>query len=503
MVREHQPSSSREPADQFISEFTFVEDTLDNRNYKVLLKQEDIVNIAKIEYGWCGEGGNVVFKVIGYEQFKIQLDHYKDILKEKQSLTFIINLNNYHWVTLVITYFQQQFSAYYIDSFGQELPYNISNTLKDEVKNIKDFKIKQHHWYNCGIFALENARVINEALQKSKDPIAAVLDLQLTDDLLKTIREEYARALSRRDKIENKFEVLIKFLERLNKQRLRMQEFNFQNVNILLFFLETLALQDPILQDSGCPDAKSKLWPYEQKLVDQGIIDLDDLKCVQYIRTNKIFHRDAYSEIKPADFKEIVNLKEVDGIKELFQELKKYAEQTYLKLKGEILHQSDCKKLTDLFENRNENVLIGNIITQKQLRKYILLFFKNATAKVCYENDRLNLQKANEIMFTFVVNVIPFIDLRYKKPAEPLGKIKWFRGDLLHTFYKFGDNYKLLGIELKDFMRKYAPYFFKYYYSLEVHSVLCKVGHHDARKIDKNLKGLMQKFQNEKNLSCC
>ncbi|GBM90577.1 hypothetical protein AVEN_66720-1 [Araneus ventricosus] len=493
-----QPGTSFQSTNKLIAEYTFVEDTLDNNNNNNLveLKEIDMWNIAKIEYGWCGENCRVIFKVIGSEELETQLGHYKDILEEKQSLTFIINLNNYHWVTLVITHQNRQFSAYYVDSLGEELPFNINNVLKDV--NIKDLKIKQQHdEYLHGIFALENAKVINEALQKSNDPQAAVSNLQLTDDLLRATREEFARALRRRNRIESKFKVVLKFLKELNKQQSKIENFNYQNANILLFSLETLALQDPILQDSSCPDPKTKLWNYEQKLVDQGIIDLVDLKRVQYIRSDKIFHRNALSIINPADFKGIVNLNKDNGIKEFFQDLERYVQQTYAKLRGQMNDQSNHMKLTQLFKRQNKIGHFGKTITCDQMKEEILAFFKNVTAEECYCNDRLNLEKANEMIFNFVVNTIPFIDKAYEKPVERLRKIKLFRGDLIHKFYEFGDNYKLMGFAFKNFVRSYGPSFFKYYYSQEVHFAFNKVGHLEVDYISNHLRNLLTEFQNK------
>jgi Ulp1 family protease len=48
------------------------------------------------------------------------------------------------------------------------LPDDIDSTLKNVVahSNIKDVSIvQQHDGYNCGIFAFENARIINDKIQ--------------------------------------------------------------------------------------------------------------------------------------------------------------------------------------------------------------------------------------------------------------------------------------------------------------------------------------------------
>ncbi|MDD9334629.1 MAG: ankyrin repeat domain-containing protein [Rickettsiaceae bacterium] len=203
--RKQPPSdpNKRQKFDQDNS-FQFAEKTLNQQDYQVWLTQEDIANIARIKYGWYGENSNVLFEVIGsLGQLDVELKRHKEIPKapSKQSLIFIINLNSNHWVTLVIIHQNQQFSAYYINSFGDEITSDIRDKLNSAMPGIQisnpKFK-QQEDGYNCGIFALENARIINDKIKSGKTNLEieqALKGYELTSDDLKNKRKEFAEAL--------------------------------------------------------------------------------------------------------------------------------------------------------------------------------------------------------------------------------------------------------------------------------------------------------------------
>lgn len=203
--RKQPPSdpNKRQKFDQDNS-FQFAEKTLNQQDYQVWLTQEDIANIARIKYGWYGENSNVLFEVIGsVGQLDVELKRHKEIPKapSKQSLIFIINLNSNHWVTLVIIHQNQQFSAYYINSFGDEITSDIRDKLNSAMPGIQisnpKFK-QQEDGYNCGIFALENARIINDKIKSGKTNLEieqALKGYELTSDDLKNKRKEFAEEL--------------------------------------------------------------------------------------------------------------------------------------------------------------------------------------------------------------------------------------------------------------------------------------------------------------------
>lgn len=203
----------------------------ENDNYTIWLTQADIANIARYVYGWHGEEGSVIFEVIGsVDQLGIQLERHKNKLAapNRQSLTFVVNLGDNHWVTLVVackvllfSAFRQpqcsayqglyvpyhageQYSAYYIDSLNRGIPDDIRSRLEEEIPgiDIQSFNIKQQNdGCNCGIFALENARLINDKLNNGREEqIEERLQLyRPTRWQLQSKRREFASHLIRSD----------------------------------------------------------------------------------------------------------------------------------------------------------------------------------------------------------------------------------------------------------------------------------------------------------------
>ncbi|MFJ5389149.1 hypothetical protein, partial [Wolbachia endosymbiont of Drosophila bicornuta] len=95
---------------------------------------------------------------------------------ERRILTLIVNLGNVHWVTLTIVYQNENYYCYYANSTGGGIPNdvrlaledsginnaNIHNILADQQGNLS---VQQRDNHNCGLWALENARDINQVLQ--------------------------------------------------------------------------------------------------------------------------------------------------------------------------------------------------------------------------------------------------------------------------------------------------------------------------------------------------
>ncbi|MFT4328236.1 MAG: Ulp1 family isopeptidase, partial [Wolbachia pipientis] len=193
------PDKENRPSED-VSPSKFISETLDKENYTEWLKQEDIARIADLQYGWHGENNNIIFDVLGsLEQLNSQLEQHQERLKNlnKQSLTYIINLGNCHWVTLVITYHNQRFLAYYIDSFGKSAEEGL---LGQKNINISSLSINQQSdGYNCGIFALENARIINEGISSSetKNFKQKLGEMQLSKQQLEDMRRKFADLLQR------------------------------------------------------------------------------------------------------------------------------------------------------------------------------------------------------------------------------------------------------------------------------------------------------------------
>lgn len=238
------------------------------------LQQHDIAHIARAVYGYSENTGNDTYFCVAGDlcTFNERLKEYAKKAKEQNSskiFTSILNLNNMHWVTLVIVYevASNKFRGVFCNSsssFGVvQLPENgskckdiqcadeimeiippldsqvgyyrvqekkkqaddVQKTLnvcrdtRNELLNVpidgdtlvsalsehlQDFYVQSSHaeqqiydGYNCGVFALLNARDITDMLiaGKSNDDIIEKLNYKLTLEELKEIRTIFAKIL--------------------------------------------------------------------------------------------------------------------------------------------------------------------------------------------------------------------------------------------------------------------------------------------------------------------
>ncbi|MEY2392964.1 hypothetical protein [Wolbachia endosymbiont of Tettigetta isshikii] len=242
-------------------------------NYTYWLQQHDIAHIARVKYGYSEDSADGVFFCIpgNLESLNERLREYKNKAERENSkmiFTSVINLDGNHWVTLVVAYNSdnEQFRAYYCDSFSADLPspgskcssIKLANEIKDKLfapltnqaiklnaqgkkemgqdvqktaqtcrerknelvnvpidadsivsaleeilrigsGNIQSSETKQQSdGHNCGIFALENARMITQMLKEDKlfDQIDTKLSEYKPDSKqLKEKRREFAEAL--------------------------------------------------------------------------------------------------------------------------------------------------------------------------------------------------------------------------------------------------------------------------------------------------------------------
>lgn len=106
------------------------------------------------------------------EHIASQLQQFKNSVTtggERRPLTLIVNLDNNHWVALVISHQNEQYNGYYVDSLGNNIPDNIRQVLQQAQITVNDVSVtQQRDGYNCGLWALENARDINAVLQGSR-----------------------------------------------------------------------------------------------------------------------------------------------------------------------------------------------------------------------------------------------------------------------------------------------------------------------------------------------
>ena len=144
---------------------TLVEATVKNQ-YSYWLSQEHIAEISRLEYNNYHGESNAEFEILGsMSQLKITLESFQLKVKANQFIesrvTLIINLENLHWVTLVIAYKNNQYVGYYSDSKDNPIPPEyyqlLLNAFQISSLSLSPGFIQQKDDSNCGLWALENA----------------------------------------------------------------------------------------------------------------------------------------------------------------------------------------------------------------------------------------------------------------------------------------------------------------------------------------------------------
>lgn len=100
-------------------------------DYDYWLTQEDIADIARLQYANYGTSDTTdsykAFEVIGstaHLRNRLQTFIAKASQVEYVRLIFIINIQQLHWVTLVVVSHHKNCAVFYLDSQRQELPAN-------------------------------------------------------------------------------------------------------------------------------------------------------------------------------------------------------------------------------------------------------------------------------------------------------------------------------------------------------------------------------------------
>lgn len=198
-----------------IAKDSFVDKT-NNGDYHCWLSNFNIESVARIVYGYSPGGikNDVFFSIpISYsttQYTKTLLEKYKQEVEKNHNLIFtsvLYLVDKKHFATLVVAYSNQdqKFRAYYSDSyFNSPLPDKVSDTIQEilnvEKGDIRSYYTKQQEdTWNCGIFALENAKIITDALKvgESFDEIDAKLKYTLSPEQLIEKRKEFAEALKK------------------------------------------------------------------------------------------------------------------------------------------------------------------------------------------------------------------------------------------------------------------------------------------------------------------
>ncbi|MFZ0219945.1 MAG: NB-ARC domain-containing protein [Candidatus Aquirickettsiella sp.] len=158
-------------------------------HYSYWLSLDDLTEIVRLEYSNYASivGGNKKYEILAsLSDLNTKLETFllktKELAEARQTL--IIQLESLHWVTLVISYKDRNYSAYYTDSKNYPLPLEYYNLLFDQFK-IQPMSLspgfqQQTEDYNCGLWALENADKLNRMLDENKSLNWLINQLQLS-----------------------------------------------------------------------------------------------------------------------------------------------------------------------------------------------------------------------------------------------------------------------------------------------------------------------------------
>ena len=143
--------------------------------YDYWLTQEDIADIARIEYNYFKNPATpdlFEFEISGsISQLTEQIKQFKKSTHAAENrLTLIVNLSNQHWVTLILSRHYSTYTGLYIDSQGNLLSAEYYAVLNQFNIKVTDFSYlaQQTDDYNCGLWALENAADLNTMLNEAK-----------------------------------------------------------------------------------------------------------------------------------------------------------------------------------------------------------------------------------------------------------------------------------------------------------------------------------------------
>ncbi len=149
-------------------------------DYEYWLTQEDIADIARIEYLNFRQGNDEdsfrAFDIIGSpQQLRSQLLSFIARANHVNNarLTLIVNLAQQHWVTLLFASQDKNYVGYYVDSTGNWLPETYQTGLENifaSVVNLSGYFQKQEDVFNCGLWALENAEDLTRMIDERKGP---------------------------------------------------------------------------------------------------------------------------------------------------------------------------------------------------------------------------------------------------------------------------------------------------------------------------------------------
>ncbi|WP_265034096.1 ankyrin repeat domain-containing protein [Wolbachia endosymbiont (group B) of Phalera bucephala] len=273
------------------------------KDYHYWLQQHDIADIARIEYGYGTDGANTLFEVVGSpKHIANQLQQFQNSVAtrgEKRPLTLIVNLDNNHWVTLVISHQNGQYNGYYVDSLGNDIPGNIRQVLERARITVNDVSIAQQtDGHNCGLWALENAHSLNQM-------IANGYDSDWVRDLLLFNRNE-AYFQEQRENISDRLSIDPQRIANLDEAILAETQANRKKFNLNSCVRSGGRSKRSV---NPCLFSKSDVEKFSKGKVDENNVDktiIDSEKFLTYVKNSQ-------DEAKNAQLVEFVGDKSIEG----------------------------------------------------------------------------------------------------------------------------------------------------------------------------------------------
>lgn len=149
-------------------------------DYDYWLTHEDIADIARLQYADYGTSNTAdsykAFEIIGspaHLRNKLQTFITKANQIQYVRLSFIINIQQLHWTSLIVVSHHKNCAVFYIDSLRQALPSDYQAILEENnlhlaAINLNGYFRGQEDDYNCGLWALENAHDLTRMADEQK-----------------------------------------------------------------------------------------------------------------------------------------------------------------------------------------------------------------------------------------------------------------------------------------------------------------------------------------------
>ncbi|WP_281508783.1 latrotoxin-related protein [Wolbachia endosymbiont (group B) of Pandemis cinnamomeana] len=454
---------------------------------KVILEQRPSFSIginAELEKMKPPKNGQVLkdeidkndkYKRVGYNDLNSQLDLLCSQLKREKNgeTTFIILSGGTHGVILTVGFRDEQVVACYVandSTYTNDIKSLLSQKgiipifTKDDISRLlTEFK------NDIELFTLQSARVVTNYF-KNHDYITLA-----KDELKKAVSgkevEGVINRLKARNKIEDKIvrckSVIDKYIKRYGT-KLIGKDFTEAQSNILILFLESIALEDMEL---------SRSLGEKLKRIRTRIMSDEDYRIIDIIRSKNLVHRsdsNINTIIECGDINKFIR----DGVSrvEFFGKLQTYLNQIIDKLNRKTIDSTHEIKVDSFFKTEGEIEKISyKVKTEEEIKEYLSNSFRKLVNTNSYSSKDTQM-----IMFKLVVNVIPLLEGLYsdkkknkdkKLEIEELRNIQKEKNELMHNFHKY-ESEIARKFELKKFIDKIKPTFFKYIYSQRIYELL-------------------------------